>query len=306
VTAVGERCSTIARALAEPLAGTAPLARTWVALEQPGPWGPKVLTDSHLDPQLGKELTSRTEDTGVSVVLVRRPGHHADTRPSRVPGREASSAATAPPAPTVLPARAVWIGHTGADAWLVRATVTDPAALLDLDFAALAAGTRPRLGDADHERLLLVCTNSRRDECCALMGRPLAQQLAASRPGRVWESSHLGGHRLGPVVLSLPDGFVYGGPAASGLSLASCRGRSTLPRPAQAAELAALADSADPTPRPMAVEADGSGWLVTDPADPTFTTRYTVTETTQDPPRKESCRKTPVSSLTYTAVRIGP
>ena len=300
MTAFAQRCSTIARALSEPLPGTAPLARTWVALEQPGPWGPKALTDSHLDPRLGAELAARTDGTGVSVVLVRRPGHHADPLSGHGPRTRLDGPRSA------VPPRAAWIAHTGPDAWLVRATVPDPAALLDLDFVALGAGSRPSLGAPDGGRLLLVCTNSRRDECCALMGRPVADQLARKHPGRVWESTHLGGHRLGPVVLSLPDGFVYGGVDAATLSLPSCRGRSTLPRPAQAAELAALAASSDPTPRALAVAADGPYWTVADPAASHSPARYLVTATTQVPPRKESCRKTPVSSQTYTAVRIGP
>jgi len=305
VTAFAQRCSTIAQELAEPLAGTAPLARTWVAVEQPGPWGPKALTDSHLDPRVGGELAARSEGTGVSVVLVRRPGHHADPlsthRPTGPEGPEGPEGRE-----DAAPPRAVWIAHTGPDRWLMRASVADPAVLLDLDFDALGAGSRPALGADDDGRLLLVCTNSRRDECCALLGRPVADHLADLHPGRVWESTHLGGHRLGPVVLSLPDGFVFGGPHAATLSLPGCRGRSTLPRPAQAAELAALAASSDPTPRALAVHPDGPYWTVDDPAEPAGGSRYLVTAATMDPPRKESCRKTPVSSQTYTAVRIGP
>jgi Sucrase/ferredoxin-like len=295
VTALAERCSTLARTLAEPLAGTAPLARTWVALEQPGPWGHRALTESHLDPELGAELTARQEGAGVTVVLVRRPGHHADPE----------SAPLHHPADPTAP-RALWIGHTGREPWLLRATLSDPAALLGLDFAALGAGVPPALGEADTEPLLLVCTNSRRDECCALIGRPLALELSAACPGRVWESSHLGGHRLGPVVLSLPDGFVFGGPDAGSRQLSSCRGRSTLSRPAQAAELAALTASSDPGPRALSVEADGDDWLVLDPsAADSKPVRYAVSAHVQDPARKESCRKGPVSSVTYVAVRIG-
>ncbi len=181
MTAFAERCSSFARTLAEPLAGTAPLARTWVALEQPGPWGPKALTESHLDPGLGAELTARAEGTGVTVVLVRRPGHHAD------PGTRRAAAGTTPGRPPGqppgrAPGRALWVAHTGDEPWLVRATVEDPAVLAGLDFAALAAGTRPGLGEPDGGRLLLVCTNARRDECCALIGRPLAAELAAAHP----------------------------------------------------------------------------------------------------------------------------
>jgi hypothetical protein len=289
VTSLADRCSTLARVLAEPLPGTAPVATTWVALEQEGPWGHRALTDSHLDHDVGAALTARSEGTGVTVVLIRRVGHHADLA---IPSQSRT--------------RSVWIGHTGADPWLAYAAVDDPADLLDLDFASLGAGVRPAFGRPEHEPLLLVCTNSRRDECCALIGRPLAVSLAAQRPGRVWESTHLGGHRLAPVVLSLPDGFVFGGPEAGSLTLEACRGRSTLSRPAQAAELAALAASADPRPRALTVEASGDDWLVSDPLKSVAAAglRYRVTAVPNDPPRKESCRKPPVSSVAYAAARI--
>ena len=37
-------CATVSRDLDEPIAGTAATARTWLLLEQPGPWGAKALT----------------------------------------------------------------------------------------------------------------------------------------------------------------------------------------------------------------------------------------------------------------------
>ncbi len=71
-------CATASRDLFEPLAGTAATARTWLLLEQPGPWGAKALTSSHLDPALGRALEDAAEGTGVRVALIRRPGRHAD------------------------------------------------------------------------------------------------------------------------------------------------------------------------------------------------------------------------------------
>ena len=58
--------------------------------------------------------------------------------------------------------------------------------------------------------MLLVCTNGKRDECCALLGRPIAQRCAPGAPGRVWESNHLGGHRFAPTVTLLPHGTMHG------------------------------------------------------------------------------------------------
>ncbi len=61
-------------------------------------------------------------------------------------------------------------------------------------------------------RDVLVCTHGSRDNCCASLGYPVYQtlrrRLAPERNGgmRVWQSSHLGGHRFAPNILDLPTG----------------------------------------------------------------------------------------------------
>jgi hypothetical protein len=73
-------------------------------------------------------------------------------------------------------------------------------------------GELPPWGTKTSEPLLLVCTHAKRDVCCALAGRPLAQALADDpvTADSVMEVSHLGGHRFAPNVLLLPTGHVYG------------------------------------------------------------------------------------------------
>ncbi len=66
-------CATASRDLDEPLAGTAATARTWLLVEQPGPWGAKALTSSHLDPEVGSALERAAEGTGVRVALIAAP-----------------------------------------------------------------------------------------------------------------------------------------------------------------------------------------------------------------------------------------
>jgi hypothetical protein len=225
------RCAAISADLEEPQAGTAATAAAWVCLEQPGPWGRDALTQSRLDPVLGAELGRRAADAGVRVLLIRRPGRHADTHHDAP--RRVYLAATTPGRPR-----------------LEQADLDDPAVLLDLDFAALAAGHPTGLGRPAAGPLLLVCANSRRDVCCALWGRPLAEHLAATRPDAVWECTHTGGHRFAPTGVLLPTGYTYGrldtGFAAGLLDHAArghvvtdrCRGRSTHGPHGQVAELA--------------------------------------------------------------------
>ncbi len=216
---------------AEPLAGTAATARTWLLIEQSGPWGAQALTDSHLDPAVGRALEAASEDTDVRVALIRRPGRHADQR------------AGAP--------RRVFLAHTSPGrSWIRTTRIADPASLPELDFAALSAGEHGDIWEP-YQGLppVLVCTNGKRDRCCAVLGRPLAAELAADGM-EAWEVTHIGGHRFSPTLFVLPYGYAYGraeAPLVKDAVVAArdgrvvidhCRGRSTWDRPAQAADLA--------------------------------------------------------------------
>ncbi|AUH40087.1 sucrase ferredoxin [Streptomyces sp. CMB-StM0423] len=248
-------CATASGELAEPLAGTAAVAATWLLVEQTGPWGNEALTQSHLDPEIGRALEESAEGTGVRVALIRRPGRHADVRRSadarRSAGARRSAAARRPAGRRVLAA------HTAPGGTWIRATdVRDPADLVGLDFAALGrgehAGFDAALGAGPYrgEPPVFVCTNGRRDRCCALLGRPLAADLHAAGATATWEITHIGGHRFSPTLLLLPHGYAYGRMTphavkevveslASGLVVPEgCRGRSTWERQGQAAELA--------------------------------------------------------------------
>ncbi|KAA2265728.1 sucrase ferredoxin [Solihabitans fulvus] len=296
------RCAAVSAELAEPLAGTAALATAWLCLEQPGPWGPDALTDSHLDPGLAAELARRVRGTGVRMLLIRRPGRHADTgRPTR---------------------RRVYLAGVDPESrWLEQADITDPKQLLDLDLAAVGSGTAPGFGAPRADPLLLVCTNGRRDLCCAALGRPIALAMAQRHPDAVWECTHTGGHRFAPTGLLLPTGYLYGrldlaageellSATAAGRVVADrCRGRSCWSRPGQAAELAVrehLGEDADV----LVVRAedresddswsvrvehrDGRAWLVR------------VAERALPPARPASCGKEPAVPTAPVAVGLAP
>lgn len=284
-------CSTVSRELDEPVAGTAATARTWLLLEQPGPWGAKALTSSHLDPALGRALETAARGTGVRVALIRRAGRHADCR---VPAE-----------------RQVYAAHTvPGNVWLRAATITDPARLLELDFAALGRGEpatfEAALGGVPHEGdpLALVCTNGKRDRCCALLGRPLAAELAASGVEGVWEVTHLGGHRFSPTVLVLPYGYAYGraeahavkevlhGAQEGRIVVEGCRGASAWERPGQAAELAVRRAVGEYTAQALSVvRTDGAAprWEVTVAHADGRRWRVAVAQGASLPPRPESC-----------------
>ena len=62
----------------------------------------------------------------------------------------------------------------------------------------------------DH-KIILVCTNSRHDQCCANRGRPLIRALRDTRwADQVWECSHIGGDRFAANIVVLPDSIYFG------------------------------------------------------------------------------------------------
>ncbi|MFC9129385.1 sucrase ferredoxin [Streptomyces sp. NPDC057099] len=284
-------CTSVSRDFDEPVSATAATARTWLLLEQPGPWGAKALTSSHLDPALGRALEAAAKDTGVRIVLIRRPGRHADRR---------------------MPAsRRVYAAHTvPGNVWLHGATTSDPEQLLDLDFAALGRGDHHTfdavLGGRPHDGdpLALVCTNGKRDRCCALLGRPLAAELATSGVEGVWEVTHLGGHRFSPTVLVLPYGYAYGraeahtlkevlhGAGEGRIVVEGCRGGSAWERPGQAAELAVRTRTGEYAAEALSVvRTSGAAprWEVTVAHTDGRRWQVEVAQGAALPPRPESC-----------------
>ena len=84
--------------------------------------------------------------------------------------------------------------------------------LLDLDLAALVSteGALASAAERLREPQYLVCTNGQRDVCCARFGLPVYAALRERVGDRVWQVTHLGGHRFAPNLLTLPDACLYG------------------------------------------------------------------------------------------------
>ena len=188
-----DACSVIWDGAMASALGTAATATFWVALEQSGPWGRVAATQSHLDPDLGMALDRGSREHGGRLILIRRPGTGSRARSDR--------------------RQRVYLGAGLADRpWLLQADLEDPARLLRLPWAALREGdmgtvlaSLPELEESPGP-VLLVCSNSKRDVCCAVRGRPVAVESSSQRPGQVWECSHTGGHRFAPTGILLPHG----------------------------------------------------------------------------------------------------
>ncbi|MDP4675930.1 MAG: sucrase ferredoxin [Candidatus Nanopelagicales bacterium] len=204
-----------------PLWGSATQARRWWLVESSGAWGAKAVIQSatHWIRDWGQR-------SGVAgrVVLIRSAGSH----------RSSSS-----------DSRRVFTFSPGDSDVRVR-TVNSTTDLTGHDLESKPTGTSWQTSQ-DHPRFLL-CTNGKRDACCALLGRSLidAWQVNDTLDSHVWESTHLGGHRFAPTGLSVPTGYLLGRIPSSTthppdpdapLDLANCRGRSDLSGPEQVADL---------------------------------------------------------------------
>lgn len=307
-------CADLARAAGEGLAGTAPRARAWVAVEQPGPFGPDALLDSRLPAEIGNWLRAQVANSNIKVVLVRRtllPSHVA-TKSHRAVEDGGMGAGGAHP-------RRVWWSWPDPKPTLHELTFTDPAQLPDLDIAALGSG-RP---DEVHPRarlrrdpLLLLCTNGRRDACCAALGRPVARELARDVRYRdsVMESSHLGGHRFAPGAIQLPQGWAHGrldigsakavleAAGAGRVHLDTARGRCELPSMGQVAELAVRREAgldrfdAVSVTEPGRSGEDSGEWTVTAVDGRTW---LAGVRAVPGPVRPESCGADPVPMTSF-------
>lgn len=211
------RCSVQALLRGDSGVATAPPARRWLLVEQPGPWGRDALLESRFDRRVASRLSARARELGMRVQLVRRAGDRLSDS-----GRRWAVADTTPGVETV------W--------WSTRSS---DAELLQLPWDG-------SVGTPSQVPTYLVCTHGAHDVCCAVRGRPLARALPATGAD-VWETSHLGGDRFATNVVVLPWGLVYGqvpedggglvaAHAAGQVVLPHLRGRAGLAPAAQAAQ----------------------------------------------------------------------
>lgn len=217
----------------QPIFGTAAPAKSiWLLLEVPHPWAGRALENNDL-PAVVQELLTRWQEQVPEAQL-------AFIKKEQVRHRR----------------RRFFVAVAGEnDRRLYRFLLDDIADLAGFDLESIVQD------DGRHEQhrlahpLFLVCTNGRRDRCCAKFGLPVYQSLCRAlekeRDGaeQVWQCTHLGGHRYAPVVAALPVGLTvrlendFADQAIfleavkeNRLWLDGYRGRSCFERPVQAAE----------------------------------------------------------------------
>lgn len=247
-----EFCTAAAQAAGEPIYGTAADATTvWLILEYPYAWGNKALNESALPQPVKDRLNEWTATIpGARVQLI----------------KQQPAGTAAPDVVHDLPEQEItfFVGISDEQSSLYRFSLANYAELLTLNVPALVESIRSeaenslQTGDeaarpyADHvhrEPLYLVCTNGRRDRCCAKWGLPYYYAMREVAGDAAWQTTHTGGHRFAATMICFPQGIFYGwltpddaGPLVAAhqrgeiYRLDRYRGRAAYPRAVQAAE----------------------------------------------------------------------
>jgi hypothetical protein len=301
------RCSDGARMNGDRPHASAVRYQRFFLLEVPGPWGSAALEDSRLEAGVARRLAMEADASDVRVVLIRRPGRH----PPWPSGDHAEALAWAIVDTTAGIERVRW------GSW------RDPADLTGIDLSATACF---RAGTSGPQRLALVCTNGKRDQCCAIRGRPVAASIDAASGWDTWECSHIGGHRFAATLLLLPYGEMFGqlDPEsarevlrqfdAGQIALSHYRGRCGQPFPVQAALHAAameLGDCRRGAIRASSVRSAGDRWDVEvshrpDDGSPERAYQVTVGRTRLEPAALSCADAQPKPGIAYSAISFEP
>ncbi|MFN2139788.1 MAG: sucrase ferredoxin [Candidatus Promineifilaceae bacterium] len=180
-------CAQVARESEEPLFGTATRVKVWLLLEYRKAWRRKATADNDLPAAVQEHLAAQlTAIPGSRLLFIKQQSTGPKERRFFVVRTDEAAPA------------------------LHELAFSRYKELMDLDVTAVVDGDEAFIPYERREPLFLVCTNGRRDRCCAKFGSPLFKVLRHSRPENSWQSTHIGGHRYAPNVLFLPQSVNYG------------------------------------------------------------------------------------------------
>jgi hypothetical protein len=224
-------CSDISLQADEPLYGSATQTQAFLLLEYTGAWGQKALEQS----EIPEAVKARLNELGKTVRNLKTLLIKTEDRQRHGSG-----------------IRFFVASLSQRPSGLYAFQLGDYLELLDLDIPAILAGGTPNDSHRRELPLYLVCTNGRRDLCCARHGIGVYNALSAaaqtSPEPLVWQSTHVGGHRFAANLICLPNGVLYGRVRPENalailhadrngrIYLPNLRGRLSVPPVAQAAE----------------------------------------------------------------------
>ena len=165
------RCSALAEELREPVTGTVDQRRRLLLIEDRSAWGAEAVRD-----QLGPDDADLAKRLGMRVLLVRR--------------REGD--------PTDDVVRRVMLIDTVTREMAVRFV----AGIGEVSVQEAASEPVAEFGPPFTAPMFLVCTNGKRDACCALRGRALVNALAVAHGEQIYLQRCTGCHDSAPASLA--------------------------------------------------------------------------------------------------------
>ena len=181
----GFYCSQLALESDEVMAGTAVSASVWILLEYRQLWQAEATSDNTLPVSVKMWLDEQVGAVNGRLQFIRQtPYPEQYTCFVSIPDAQKPR--------------------------LYRFTFAEYEQLLTIDLAALVNGAARFAPYLTIEPLFLVCTNGKRDRCCAKFGMALYQAFSYVVETAVWQTTHLGGHRFAPTLMSFPEGVCYG------------------------------------------------------------------------------------------------
>jgi hypothetical protein len=219
-------CCMISRRRKEPMMGSVKQVTTWFLLQYEGAMGAHALEESDIPADVKEHLKGIVETTPNSRLLLvkSRSGGAGDKL------------------------RFMIVNSLEIDPYYVEFELDGYGELKHLDLPDLSSGTENISGLVRYEPFYLVCTNGRRDPCCAQNGLPAFNAFCEHAEVITWQSSHVGGHRFAANVLAFPQGIYYGRVLSDDVDrlinagnsgqilIGNYRGRACYPKIVQAAE----------------------------------------------------------------------
>ena len=166
------------------LFGTAPRGDVWFLLEYDKPWGNKAFEESTLSDDFKTHFKNATSAVPNSKLQMIKRGHSGNQK-------------------------YLFIALCNSAA-LLKIPFSDYEELLQYNFAELIKSDEFLKEYETDEPLIAVCTNGKRDKCCAKFGLELFKNFQNYFDENVWQTSHIGGHRFAPTFVYLPYGIIYG------------------------------------------------------------------------------------------------
>ncbi len=275
-----EFCTVLSEQAKEPLYGTAVHVHTWFLLQYDGSWQAEAANHNDLPPHIQNWLNEQVNavENGRLQFIRQQP-------------KQDKLAFFIAIADDAAPRLYHFLLDTNDD-------------LFSLDVPAIIAGDAVYNQFIRTEPLFLVCTNGKRDRCCAKFGAPVYQSLATQVDADAWQTTHLGGHRFSATGLVFPNGVSYGRLAPDAIAdfvstiqqgdipLNHYRGRCCYTSAEQAAEYFLRQQTGQLTAdyfRHVVSQGNGRSWQIQFTSSPTPILTVRLAQLTEKRPMQASC-----------------